>query len=133
MSAAVAWRPLVAAALLLAGCADPAPAVSRAAAAAAAAARQTELVREWAQASQDLPNLLFALEDRLDVLGEARTLPPGLDGPALATARTELAALRAGWARATERVQAGDLGGAVASARDLRDRAGLLWGRLGAP
>ena len=127
MSAAVAWRPLVAAALLLAGCADPAPAVSR------AAARQTELVREWAQASQDLPNLLFALEDRLDVLGEARTLPPGLDGPALATARTELAALRAGWARATERVQAGDLGGGVASARDLRDRAGLLWGRLGAP
>jgi hypothetical protein len=118
-----AWRRALASATGVPGLVDQAVA--------AAAARHGELDRSWAEATRDLPNLVYAIEDRLDDLAEAGGPARGPDRTALAAARTELAAIRAGWDGVPRAVEAGDLEGGVASARQLRDRATALLWRVG--
>ncbi|HET9553952.1 MAG TPA: hypothetical protein VFP50_13365, partial [Anaeromyxobacteraceae bacterium] len=70
-------------------------------------------------------------EDRLDDLAEPGAPQGGPDAPPLAAARTELAAIQAGWAGVPKAVEAGDLEGGVTSARALRERATALLWRVG--
>jgi hypothetical protein len=96
----------------------------------AAAARKAALAAAWAQAKVDVPNLLYALEDRLDALAERGRLPAGLDRPALAAARAELDASRAEWERLAPEVDGSDPA-SVARADGLKTRVVALFQKVG--
>jgi hypothetical protein len=97
----------------------------------AALARRAERARAWAQAKVDVPNLLYALEDRLDDLDEVRSLPPGLDRPALVAARAELDATRTAWEGLAPAAGAGDPAAEVERAGALKARVLAVLERVG--
>ena len=97
----------------------------------ATAARRAALAAGWAQAQVDVPNLLYALEDRLDAA--ARRPPAGLGRAGLAELRRELAALEAEWAEVPALAQRGEVEAAVSLAGSLEGRARAAIGRAGGP
>lgn len=114
-----------------AAAADPG-AVTATAAAKAAAVEQDQLARAWAEASRDVTNLAYAIEDRLDAISEAKKLPPGLDPAAVVWARASLASLQTSWTEVPEQFERGDKAQAVARAKELAARGGEILGRIGA-
>lgn len=114
----------------LAGAGDAATKVQEAVAQAAQA--KAAEARAWEQARQDVPNLLFAIEDRLDALDEAKRLPDGVERAALPALRAELVALQDGWARVPA-AAGGDPAAGLAQVQDLLTRARALLARLGPP
>jgi hypothetical protein len=100
---------------------------------AAAAARKTELAKAWGEAARDVPNLLYAVEDRLDILADAKKLPAGLDKDGVAWARAELASIQSTWPKVAAEADKGDLAAATAKARDLGRRAREVLSRIGLP
>lgn len=113
----------------LAAAGPVAPLVERAVA--VARTREAEVARAWEEARHDLPNLIFAIEDRLDLLDGQRSLPKGLDRPALAAAHAELSRLQDTWAELESRGTAGDPAATLAGAEALRTRALSLIERVG--
>jgi hypothetical protein len=97
----------------------------------AARARKQALARAWAQARVDVPNLLYALEDRLDELADTRRLPAGLDRPALAAARTELEATRSEWEQVAPLGEGADPAAGIARAEGLRARVVTVLDKVG--
>lgn len=96
-----------------------------------AAARREELGRRWAQAKLDVSNLLYALEDRLDELGESGRLPRGLERGTVEAAQAELAATRAEWERVQPLAERGDAVTGVARAEGLKARVGVALAQVG--
>jgi hypothetical protein len=113
----------------LAGASAVAPKVKEAVA--AATARKEELARAWTEASHDVENLVYAVEDRLEALSEAKKLPKGLDPAALVWARETLAAVESSRAKAQEQFQGGDANGAIARAQDAKAQAREVLQRIG--
>jgi hypothetical protein len=114
----------------LAGAGDAAARVQEAVAAAGRA--RAEEARAWEQARQDVPNLLFAIEDRLDALEEAKRLPDGLERAALPVLRAELVGLQDAWDKVPA-AAAGDPAVGLARANDLLARARALLARVAPP
>lgn len=98
-----------------------------------ASTRRAAVARAWAHAKVDVPNLLFALEDRLDALDELRRLPPGLDRRALAAARAELDAARAEWERLAPAADAVGAAPGVDRAEALEARLAAAIHKVGVP
>ena len=94
------------------------PAKAKEALARAASAKDA-LAKAWSEAGGSLTRMVEAAKSRLDILAQSKKLPPGMDKATLAKAQTDLAALQAGWATATEQYKAGDWSGAIAKAKDL--------------
>jgi hypothetical protein len=97
----------------------------------AASTRKLALDTAWARAQVDLPNLLYALEDRLDALDDLGALPPGVDRPALSAARGELDAARSAWDQLARTSDVGDGASAVDRAAGLRTRVVAALHRVG--
>jgi hypothetical protein len=97
----------------------------------AAAERRAALAEGWAQAVRDVPNLIFALEDRLDGLDEAKRLPAGLDRVAVAAARQELKAIQGEWELVSKQAESGEVAAGLAKAEDLRARARAVISKVG--
>lgn len=103
--------------------ADAKAAATRATEAAAiATSRRDDLGRSYAMAVAQLPQLHDLIEGKLAELSAAKQLPKGVTKATLATAAAELAAARKALEAAGASVAAGDVEGAVALARPLRDR-----------
>lgn len=100
---------------------------------AAATARKDELARAWAEASHDVQNLVYAVEDRLEILSEAKKLPRGLDAAAIVWARETLAAIESSWSKAQEQFRSGDTAGAIAGAQAAKAQASEILRRIGMP
>lgn len=100
---------------------------------AAAGARKDELAKAWTEASRDVQNLVYAVEDRLDILSGAKKLPKGLDEAAMVWARESLAVIESSWSKAPEQFRNGDMAGAVGKARELEAQAQEILRRIGMP
>jgi hypothetical protein len=108
------------------------PARAREAGAAAAAAKEA-LQKAWAEDDASVTGSLKAAEGRIEGLAHAHKLPPGMDQAALTRAEATLASLKSGWVAASEQYRAGDLGGAVTRASQIRSQALELERSVGAP
>lgn len=99
--------------------------------AAAAADRREGLSRDFAMAGAQLPQVLEAIQRRLETLAAAQKLPKGMTPDSLAKARGELAAIARALDEATARAVAGEVADAVTAARPLRGRALALAASVG--
>ena len=90
------------------------------AALAAAAAKKDALVKAFNEAIGSLPNMAAAIKSRLDILGQAKKLPAGVDKAGLEKAKEGLAGLESGIAKATEQFKGGAMDEAIAQAGALK-------------
>jgi hypothetical protein len=110
------------------------PATAEALANDAAAAKEQHvsgLNADWTRISATLPDLLTAIGARLEVLGQMRKLPEGMDRQLLDEANAAFASAQSAWGEASATFGNGDLEGAVTRARAAEGMAQDLVARLG--
>ena len=100
---------------------------------AAAAAKKAELTQTWATLSAGLPQVVQAIQSRVDILAKAKKLPPGLDQAKLDSAKSGLAAMTEAWSAATAAAGSGDVAEAVSKASAVKGQAVEVLTALGMP
>jgi hypothetical protein len=108
------------------GLKDAAEAKQKDAEAAAAQAKDT-----WGPLSTDVPNMVAAIQSRVDVLSKSHHLPKGVSKDGLAAAKSGLVSLKTMWSDAASAAAAGDFTAAVAKAQALRAQATDIMKSLG--
>jgi hypothetical protein len=108
------------------GLKDAAEAKQKDAEAAAAQAKDT-----WGPLSTDVPNMVAAIQSRVDVLSKSHHLPKGVSKDGLAAAKSGLVSMKTMWSDAASSAAAGDFTAAVAKAQALRAQATDIMKSLG--
>jgi hypothetical protein len=101
--------------------------------ASAVAAKKAELAQTWTTLNAALPQVVQAIQSRVDILSKSRKLPAGLDKEKLESAKTGLAAITQAWTEATTAAGAGNMADAVAKADTVKAKAAEVLGLLGMP
>ena len=101
------------------------------AALAAAATKKDALTKAWSEVSGSLPNMVAAIKSRIDVLSQSKKLPKGLEKATLDRAKEGLAAIESEWSKVSEQYNGGDMSGAIAQARGLKDKGMEIMQSLG--
>jgi hypothetical protein len=86
----------------------------------AATRKKDELIAAFKQFEQTLPQMLAALEARLTRLAKMTTLPSDLDQATVEAATSNLESVTAGWKKASESFDAGDVIAAVKQGAEVR-------------
>jgi entry exclusion lipoprotein TrbK len=105
---------------------DTSDAKAKDAEAAAAAAKDT-----WGPLSTDVPNMVGAIQSRVDILSKSHHLPHGVTKDTLASAKSGLDSLKSGWADASNAASSGDYVNAVSKAQALKAQAADIMKALG--
>jgi hypothetical protein len=105
---------------------DTAEAKEKEAEAAAATAKDT-----WGPLSTDVPNMVAAIQSRVEVLSKSHHLPKGVSKDGLAAAKTGLASMKTVWSDASNSAAAGDFTAAVAKAQAMKAQAADIMKSLG--
>ena len=100
---------------------------------AAAAAKKAELTQTWTTLSAGLPQVVQAIQSRVDILAKAKKLPPGLDQAKFDSAKSGLAAMTDAWSAATAAAGSGDVADAVSKANAVKGKAVEVLTALGMP
>ena len=96
---------------------------------AAVAAKKTELTTSWA-GFEAVPQMVAAIQSRVDMLGKSKKLPKGSDAAAFDQAKTGLADATKTWADAKAAFTGGDLMGAVDKAKSVKAAAEKIMASL---
>jgi hypothetical protein len=88
---------------------------------------------EWGTLSTDLPNMVSALQSRVDTLSSARRLPRGMTKDALESAKAGLDQVKATWESATTAFNGGSPVNAVTIAKGAQAKATEVMEMLGMP
>jgi hypothetical protein len=103
-----------------------------------AAAKKTEALAalekakgDWAGLSTDLPNMVQALQSRVDALSASKRLPKKLDAATFEGAKTGLAEAKSAWDAATAAAGNGSFVDAVAKANEAKTKASAAMAALG--
>jgi hypothetical protein len=99
----------------------------------AVAAKKTELTTAWTALSAGLPQVVAAIQGRVDILSKSKKLPASIDAAAFDGVKTGLAGLNQTLVDATTAANGGDLATAVAKANDVKAQAVKALGVLGLP
>lgn len=99
----------------------------------AVAAKKTELMQKWAKLSAGLPQVVQAIQSRVDILSKAKKLPAGLDQAKFESAKSGLATITQAWGAATAAAGTDDLGDAVSNANAVKSKAVEVLTTLGMP
>ena len=110
----------------ISGLKDTAEAKQNDAEAAAAQAKDA-----WGPLSTDVPNMVAAIQSRVDVLSKSHHLPKGVSKDGLAAAKTGLASMKTVWSDASNAAAAGDFTAAVAKAQAMKAQAADIMKSLG--
>jgi hypothetical protein len=86
---------------------------------------------EWTTLSADLPNMVSAIQSRLDVLAKSKRLPKNLTQAAYDSAKAGFDSMRSTWDAATAAATAGDPVDAVAKAREVQAKGNEVLTLLG--
>lgn len=90
---------------------------------AAAAAKKDNLMKtlavQWSALSASIPDMLAAVQARIDTFGKSKKQPAGIDLPAAKAGMAEAPDL---WSKAQEAFTAGDMETAVSKAREAQGR-----------
>jgi len=92
---------------------------------AAATAKKDELTRKWTDLSQKLPQMVEAIQAKVDALSQLKPkkLPKDMTVEKLAEAKTALEAIKADFAKAQETFKTGNMADAIAVATPIKDKA----------
>lgn len=85
----------------------------------------------WQSFSTDLPQMIGAIQSRVDVLSKSRKLPDNVTPVAFDSAKSGLDSLTTGWAEASSAFAAGDVPDAVAKAQAVKDQGAEILRALG--
>jgi hypothetical protein len=105
---------------------DASDTAAKAAEAAAAAAKDS-----WGPLSTDLPNMVSAIQSRVDMLSKSHHLPHGITKDTLDSAKSGLDTLKSGWADASNAASSGDYVNAVSKAQAMKAQAADIMKALG--
>jgi hypothetical protein len=99
----------------------------------AAAAKKMELTKSWESLGAGLPNVVSAIQSRVDMLSKSKKLPAGVSKEAFDGAKSGLSTLTQTWTEATEAFKGGNLVDALAKARAVKSKAAETMTALGMP
>jgi hypothetical protein len=88
----------------------------------AAADKKAELTQSWNDMSTGIPAMMGALKSRLDILGQAKKLPAGLDKDKLAALTSGYDEVAKQFEEAKAAASAGDLSKAVAAGGAIKEK-----------
>jgi len=100
-------------------------------AAKAAAAKKDEAMKQFAGVTGPVGQLVDAIKSRLDILGQAKKLPKGIDAKQVAAAKDGLAGVQKDLADAGAKLAAGSYQEALAVAAPLKDKALAIAASIG--
>jgi hypothetical protein len=87
--------------------------------------------KEWQSLSADVPQMIAAVQSRVDVLSQSRRLPRNLSADTFKAAQDGLDTMKSTWAEATSSYGAGDPLAAVSKARAAKEKATEVMQSLG--
>lgn len=90
---------------------------------AAAQARKNELTQKWTELSQGLPQMVEAIQGKVDDLSKLKKLPKAITTEKLAEAKSGLEAVKADLAKAQESFKSGNIAEAIAVATAVKEKA----------
>jgi hypothetical protein len=85
----------------------------------------------WGPLSSEVPNMVAAIQSRVDVLSKSHHLPKGVSKDGLASAKSGLDAMKAAWSDASNSAAAGDFTTAVGKAQAMKAQAADIMKSLG--
>lgn len=94
----------------------------------AAMAAATE---QWKTLSAEVPDMLSAIQSRVDILSKSKKLPKNVSSDAFQAAKDGLDFMKSSWAEATAAFGAGDPVSAVSKAQAVKDRGTEVLSQLG--
>ena len=86
---------------------------------------------EWGELSQSVPQLVDALQSRIDTLSKSRKLPKNVDKATFETIKTDFETVKTDWTSASREFMAGAAADAVRKARAARAKAEEIHAKLG--
>ena len=84
------------------------------------AAAIASLTDSWNSMSADLPNMVNAIQSRVDTLSKSKKLPKNLDQASFDAAKTGLDDMKSTWSAATQSFNSGNVEDAVAKAKQVQ-------------
>ncbi len=92
---------------------------------AAATAKKDELTKKWTDLSQKVPQMVGAIQAKVDELSQLKPkkLPKDMTVEKLAEAKTALEAIKADFAKVQETFKAGNMADAIAAATPIKEKA----------
>lgn len=109
----------------------PAAAATPGTTAAPGTAATPEMQQQWSALEADVPQMIQAIESRVNVLAESKKLPANVDRQAFDGAKTSLAEMKSNWSQALSDRDAGNLSGAITAARNVQDQGQQVLAQLG--
>src|SRR5579863_784379 len=85
----------------------------------------------WGPLSTDVPNMVTAIQSRVDVLSKSHHLPKGVSKDGLASAKSGLDAMKSAWSDASNAATSGDFTTAVSKAQAVKAQAADIMKSLG--
>jgi hypothetical protein len=85
----------------------------------------------WGPLSTDVPNMVTAIQSKVDALSKSHHLPAGVTKDGLASAKSGLAAMKAAWSDASNAATSGDFTTAVSKAQAVKAQAADIMKSLG--
>jgi DNA repair exonuclease SbcCD ATPase subunit len=98
---------------------------------AAAQAKKDELTQKWTELSQGLPQMVEAIQGKVDDLSKLKKLPKAITTEKLAEAKSGLEAVKADLAKAQESFKSGNIAEAIAVATAVKEKAAKAMESLG--
>lgn len=104
----------------------------------AAAAKKSEMEAaiakastDWTSFAADLPNMVGAIQSRVDILSKSKKLPKNLDSATFESAKSGLEMMKSTWTEATAAASSGNVLDAVAKAQTVKDKGAEVMKALG--
>jgi hypothetical protein len=85
----------------------------------------------WGPLSTDVPNMVAAIQSRVDILSKSHHLPAGVSKDGLASAKSGLDAMKTAWTDASTAATSGDFTTAVGKAQAVKAQAADIMKSLG--
>jgi len=99
-----------------------------------AAAKQAAIATwtdEWNGLSADLPNMVNAIQSRVDTLSKSKKLPKNIDQATFEAAKTGLDDMKSTWNAASQSFNSGNVEDAVAKAKQVQEKGTEIMSQLG--
>ena len=88
---------------------------------------------EWTDLSAKMPQMVEALQSRIDTLSKSRKLPSDLDKATFDTVKADFETLKTEWTEASSEFASGAAADAVRKARSAKSRGEVILAKLGMP
>jgi len=86
---------------------------------------------EWNSLSADLPNMVNAIQSRVDTLSKSKKLPKNIDQATFEAAKTGLDDMKSTWNAASQSFNSGNVEDAVAKAKQVQEKGTEIMSQLG--